>query len=109
LGTSHQFGESLFGELDVTLGRHLRFLLESVQHVDRSGQPGRVDHAVCAGVVPYPDFFDALADGRHRLEIVRLFAALHLVQLVAGIVPGVLGDSRKHVSESPRNRSSFMG
>jgi len=53
LGTSHQFGESLFGKLDVTLGRRLRFLLESVPHVDRIGQPSlhQLDFAWTPGLV----------------------------------------------------------
>ena len=63
-----------------------------MQYVDRIGQPGRVGHTVCTGVVSHPDFFDAFADGRHRLEIVRRFTSLHLVQLVARVVPGVLGE-----------------
>jgi len=36
--------------------------------------------------------FDALADDRHRFEIVGLFAALNLVELESCIVAGVVGE-----------------
>jgi hypothetical protein len=53
-------------------------------------------------VVPHPDFLDALADGRHGLEIVGLFAALHLFQLVARIVPGVIRELPQALERIPK-------
>ena len=49
-----------------------------MQHIDGIGQACGVDHSVRARVVPHSKFLDALADAGHRLEIVRLLAALHL-------------------------------
>jgi hypothetical protein len=64
----------------------LCFLLESVQHDHCIGHPGGVDDPVGARVVPDPEFFDALADRGHGLEVVGLLATLHLVELIAGIL-----------------------
>ena len=37
------------------------------------------------------NFFHSFANARHRLEIVRLFPSLDLIELVAHIMPGVPG------------------
>jgi hypothetical protein len=65
--------------------------LERRQHYDGVGQAGRVDHSIRSRVVPDSDLLNALAHRRHRLEVVRLPTALHLVELVTGIVPSIVG------------------
>lgn len=39
----------------------------------------------------YSDFLNTLADRRHRPEVIRLITALHFVELVARILPGIFG------------------
>jgi hypothetical protein len=52
------------------------------------GKSGGVDRSY-PGVVTYPDLLDALADRRHRLEVVGLQTTLHLVELIARALPRV--------------------
>ena len=51
---------------------------------------GGINHSERTRLVVKPDFFDAFANRRHWLEIIWLAAALHLIQLVASVMPGVL-------------------
>ena len=76
-----------------------------MEHIDGIGQACGLDHAVCARVVPHSKFLDAFANAGHRLEVVRLLTALHLIKLVAGIVPGILGklpQRFERVAEEPK-------
>jgi hypothetical protein len=61
-----------------------------VQNIDGVRTPREADHAVCAGLIQETKLFDALANDRHRFEIVGLFAALNLVELESGVVAGVV-------------------
>lgn len=61
-----------------------------MKNVDRIRQTSHVDHPKSTGVVPYPDFFNALANRRHRLKVVGLLAVLHPVKLAAGILPRIV-------------------
>ncbi len=98
-----QLCEALFRQFDVAFRCGLRLLLECMEHVDRIGQAGGVDDAIGAGVVPYPDLFDTLADRWHGFEIVRLQPVLHAVQLVAGVLLRVIGKFPEAIQESPKN------
>jgi hypothetical protein len=79
--------ESLPGNLDVVPRSRPRLLLESMQYVDRFGAAGNVNHPVRSALVRHADLLCARV---HRLEVVGLLAALHLLQLIARIVPRIL-------------------
>lgn len=61
----------------------------TLKDIDRVSQASREDHPVGTRVVPDPDLFHAFANGRHGLEVIRLFAALDLVELVTRILFGI--------------------
>src|SRR5580692_361747 len=90
-GTSHQFVISLLCQFDIALGSSLRFLLEGVKHIHSLFHSSRIDHAICAEFIPNTNFFDTLADRRHGLEIVRSLSVLHFLELIACVLPGILG------------------
>src|SRR5438128_1774433 len=78
--------------------------MESMQNVHSVDAPGEVNYAVGATRVRNANLFDTLANGGHRLEIVRLVAPLNLIELITRIVPPS-GKSRRHLSESPRKHT----
>ena len=57
----------------------------------RRGDVHQGIRTVIATVVRYANLFDTLANGGHRFEIVGWLPTLHLVQLIACIVPRILG------------------
>jgi hypothetical protein len=63
-----------------------------MQHVNGLGAAGQINNTVRAAVVRDANLFDTFAHNGQRFEIVWRVSALHLVQLVAGIVPGILGE-----------------
>jgi hypothetical protein len=68
-----------------------------VQDVHGVSQARDVNHAVGAGVAPDPQFLDALANVRHRLEIVRLQTPLQAVDLKSGVTTGIIGKPSKNL------------
>jgi transposase InsO family protein len=76
----------LGGQVDIPLGGRLAFLLERMQHMNRIGQPRIIDHSISAGFIGNAQLFHSLPYGRHRLEVVRLAAALKFVELVTGFL-----------------------
>ncbi len=66
-----------------------------MQHIDRAGPPGKVDHTIGPSIVRNPNFFDTLPNSRHWLEVVRLLSTLHSLQLITRIVPRILGKVTK--------------
>jgi hypothetical protein len=82
----HQFPEPNFRNFDIGLGRALRPLWERMHDDNRIGKPGGIQRTIDSGVVLYSNLLDAPANGRHRLEVVGLQAALYFVELVAGVV-----------------------
>ena len=71
-------------------------------------KPGRINDAVCARVIPYPDFLNAFANTRHWFEVIGLLSALHFVELIAAILFHAVGNPLMRFSESPRNRTGLI-
>jgi hypothetical protein len=74
-----------------------------VEHIHRTGDSSRVDHAEGARFIAHTNLLDTLADARHRLEIVRLLAALHTIELLTSILPRVdqkLAQALERVAEA---------
>jgi hypothetical protein len=86
----HQIFVTFPGQADILLAGFLRLLLETVQDIYRLGQLRQVHDPESAGFISDANFFDALADSGHELPIVRFRAALHLVQLEPGFLPGTV-------------------
>ena len=62
-----------------------------MQNVDSFSASCYVDDTVGAACLGNPNLFYALADSRHRLEIVGLVSSLDFIELIARIMPGVGG------------------
>ena len=62
-----------------------------MQNIHGIRPSGEVNHTVRAAWVQNANLLDALADGGHRLEIVRLLASLDLIELIARIMSRVVG------------------
>jgi len=69
-------------------GSPLRFLLETVQHIDCVFEFGDVDHAERASLILNPDFLYTRADGFYRFPVIRFFPVLNLVNLITGFTTG---------------------
>jgi hypothetical protein len=82
----HHFAEPSFRNRDVALQRALRLLLKRVQHEYGIGKSGGVDHSLAPRVISDPDFLDALANRRHRFEVIGLQTTLHFVELIARVL-----------------------
>jgi hypothetical protein len=64
--------------------------------------PGAVNRTIGAARVQNANLFDTLADGGHRLKVVRLVASLDLIELITRVMPRILGKVAQHLSESPK-------
>src|SRR5260370_11354006 len=80
--SSQQLPKSSFRDLKILPWRRLYFLVEGVQDVGSLRAPGQVNHAVSAARVRNANLLDTRADGGHRLEVVGLGAARHLVAVI---------------------------
>jgi hypothetical protein len=61
-----------------------------MQHVDRFETRGQIDHATGPSGIPYADLINTHADGLHRLPVFRIKAALHEIQIEAGVPPRLI-------------------
>jgi len=61
-----------------------------MQNVHSVRTPGEVNHTVDTTGVQNANLFDTPANGRHWLEVIRLAAALDLIELIIRVMPGVL-------------------
>lgn len=102
-------GVTLSSDFNIPPSRSLGFLLEGMQHINGVGSTCGVNHAIDSGIVPYPEFLDTLADGRHGLEVIGLFAPLHLFELVTRVVPGVLGKVPQALERVAKKSQGFHG
>lgn len=96
--------ESFSRQVDVAFGRCLSLLLKRVQYVDRIGQSSGIDNSINSGIISQANLFHAFADAGHGFEAAGLLAALHLFQLISGIVPSVfwkLANPFERVAEKP--------
>ena len=86
----------------------LRLLVEGVQNIHNVGPSGEVNHAVGPTRVENSNLFDALADGWHRLKIVRLIAALDLIKLVTCVVTSALRKVSQALQRITKKRTGRM-
>ena len=63
-----------------------------MQHVYGIRTPGHIDHAVSAAIVRNANLLNTLANRGQRFEIVGLLPTLDLIQLIARVMPRVLGE-----------------
>lgn len=61
-----------------------------MKHDHSIGHASHVNNPVGTHIVPHPDFLNPFANRWHRLEVIRLFPTLHLIKLIARILPGIL-------------------
>jgi hypothetical protein len=87
---SDQLGKTFSSQVDVAFRRGPRFFLEHVQDIHRIHQTGGINHPISTCFVLKSDFLNALANRRHRFEIIRLRATLHLIELVSCVMAGIL-------------------
>ena len=88
--TSNQLAKALGSQVDVAFRRGLRFFLEHMQYIHRIHHTRGINHPIGTCFVLKSDFLNALANRRHRFEVIRPRATLHLIELVTGVVAGIL-------------------
>ena len=60
-----------------------------MQHDHGVSEPNCVNNPVSSLFVPNPNFFNAFANCRHWLKVIRLLTSLNLIDLVARILPRI--------------------
>jgi len=80
---------------------------ETRQNVDCIGQARRVHHPIDSRVIPNPNLFNAFANVRHWLVVVRQISLLYFDKLAACVLTRVLRKTADDLQRVPKELDFF--